>query len=185
LQPKSAEAWRALAALAGKRRDWNDPAVDRRAADENSSERSGRIHLSCLRLVEIKVTSQPAEADFKSLISNPRRRIPLAYIQLGLLRTQQKRWADADSLFHQALAHDPSSFSLRKKLSLIWTSSVVTRSGLSSVFKDPACKSLPTCRAGFSRPGATAAFPQQPCRTMHSLAAVELAPSIRGLACWR
>ena len=41
----------------------------------------------------------------------------IGYIQLGLLRTQQKRWADAANLFQQALARDPSSLQAQEALS--------------------------------------------------------------------
>src|SRR6266436_6592648 len=96
LQPKAPEAWRALAGLAAQRRNWHElesigtqlTKIDPNAAD-------GYILHSTARANQGDVAG--AEADLNRLIlSAPQS--PVGYIQLGLLRFQQKRWSDAESL---------------------------------------------------------------------------------------
>ena len=41
----------------------------------------------------------------------------VGYVQLGLLRTQQKRWADAANLFQQALVREPDSLQAQEAFS--------------------------------------------------------------------
>jgi cellulose synthase operon protein C len=114
LQAKSAEAWRALAGLAGKRRDWNDlQSIGAQLMKIAPNAPEGYIFHATARGNQGDVRA--AEADLNRLIQSAPQN-PVGYIQLGLLRTQQKRWPDAESLFHQALARDPSSFPAQEAL---------------------------------------------------------------------
>jgi Tfp pilus assembly protein PilF len=112
LQPNSAEGWRALAALAGQRHDWNElQSIGAQLIKIAPNTPEGYIYHAQARGNQGDVAS--AEADLNRLIQSAPQS-PIGYIQLGLLRTQQKRWADADSLFHQALIHDPNSFAAQE-----------------------------------------------------------------------
>jgi tetratricopeptide (TPR) repeat protein len=117
LQPKSAEAWRSLAGLAGKRRDWNElQSIGAQLMKIAPNAPEGYIFHATARGNQGDVRA--AEADLNRLIQSAPQN-PVGYIQLGLLRTQQKRWADADSLFHQALAHDARSFPAQEALATL------------------------------------------------------------------
>jgi tetratricopeptide (TPR) repeat protein len=105
LQPKTAEAWRALAALAAQRRDWHElESIGTQLIKITPNAADGYIIHSSARANQGDVAG--AEADLNRLIlSAPQS--PAGYLNLGLLRAKQKRWTEADSLFHQALTRDP------------------------------------------------------------------------------
>src|SRR5882724_4055437 len=117
LQPRAAEAWRALAALAAQRRDWHElESIGTQLIKITPNAADGYIIHSTARANQGDVAS--AEADLNRLIlSAPQS--PAGYLHLGLLRAKQKRWTEADSLFHQALTRDPGSLQAHEALANI------------------------------------------------------------------
>src|SRR5439155_81444 len=117
LQPKTSEAWRALAALAGQRRDWHElESIGTQLIKITPNAADGYIIHSTARANQGDVAS--AEVDLnRLLLSAPQS--PVGYLQLGLLRAKQKRWTEADSLFRQALTRDPGSLEAHEALANI------------------------------------------------------------------
>ena len=118
LHPSLAEAWIALGASATKRADW-------RALEEISDQlRKVSPHSIDAYLFHARARfnlgdTAGAEADLNHVIELAPER-PTGYIELGFLRTSQKRFSEAQALFHKALAWDPGSADAMKGLATVY-----------------------------------------------------------------
>jgi tetratricopeptide (TPR) repeat protein len=107
LRPRLIQAWKALAVIAAQRGDWNRvemisnriKALAPRAAD-------GYLFHAAARINRGDTTS--GEADYKRLIELAPQNA-LGYNRLGELRVKEKRWTEAEVLFHQALDREAGS----------------------------------------------------------------------------
>jgi cellulose synthase operon protein C len=109
LRPDLIQAWTALGATAAQRGDWRtlDPIATRLcelapdAPDGYLFHATAKINLG---------DSAAAEESLKQLVKLAPQN-PLGYVKLGQLRAQQKRWAEAEVYYRQALSHDSNSIS--------------------------------------------------------------------------
>ena len=118
LRPSFAEAWIALGGNATQHADWH-------ALEEISNQlRKASPHSIDAYLFHARARfnlgdTAGAEADLNHVIELAPER-PTGYIELGLLRTSQKRFTEAEALFRKALAWDPGSADAMKGLAAVY-----------------------------------------------------------------
>ena len=105
--PRMPEAWMALCGSASQRSDWRSLA-DLSAQWQKSSPEAVDAYLFHAAALLRQGDTAGAEADLNHLAQVAPQN-PTVYAKLGDLRLSQKRIADAESLYHQALSRDPNS----------------------------------------------------------------------------
>jgi tetratricopeptide (TPR) repeat protein len=106
LSPSLYEAWRALGEIAAQRGDWSglhNVALELKKIAPRAAE--GYLFDATSRMNQNDVS---AEADLDQLVIIAPDKA-LGYVKLGQLRVMQKRLNDAETLYRQALSHEPGS----------------------------------------------------------------------------
>jgi tetratricopeptide (TPR) repeat protein len=120
LQPGLIQGWKALATLAAQKNDWQRvemigakmKALAPRVAD-------GYLLYGAARINRGDIAA--GESEYQHLIELAPKSA-LGCTKLGELRVQQKRWNEADILFHQAIAREPGSLDAIQALTTFYFS---------------------------------------------------------------
>jgi tetratricopeptide (TPR) repeat protein len=107
IRPELLDAWSALGTSAAQRSDWGS--LESIAAQfRKIAPGSPQAYLFHATAKFNQGDAASAEEDFMQLIQAAPQNA-LGYIKLGQLRTQEKRWNQAEDSYRQALARDPNS----------------------------------------------------------------------------